>query len=147
MALSPCHLLILVFAYYSGSVAQYVLNQPPSVSVSLGQTAEFSCSGERVDKHYVYWYQQKPGGIPKAVIYKDKERPAGIPERFSGRSSGKTVTLIIAGVQQQDEADYYCQGWDNVTASQHSGVFRGGSKTQTFGPQRQLQLPHLTGSQ
>uniref|UniRef100_A0A452IAW0 Ig-like domain-containing protein n=1 Tax=Gopherus agassizii TaxID=38772 RepID=A0A452IAW0_9SAUR len=143
MAWAP--LLLTLLTYCSGSLAQYALTQPPSVSVSLEQNAQLTCTGEKIDKQYVHWYQQKPGRAPVLIIYKDSERHSGTPERFSGASSGNTATLTITGVQAQDEADYYCTvmhssvccsdsvRWGNETNSSlpflHPGSVVGGTKT------------------
>uniref|UniRef100_A0A8C0HBM6 Ig-like domain-containing protein n=1 Tax=Chelonoidis abingdonii TaxID=106734 RepID=A0A8C0HBM6_CHEAB len=120
-------LLLVLLTYCSGARSL----GPPSVSVSPGQNAQLTCTGEKVDKQYVSWYQQKPGRAPVLVIYKDSERPSGIPERFSGASSGKTATLTITGVQVQDEADYYCWMWDSDSSTAHSDTARWGSEAKT----------------
>ncbi|NWW14784.1 LV1 protein, partial [Oreocharis arfaki] len=63
------------------------------------------------------WHQQNiPGSGPVTVIYADNQRPSGIPLRFSGSTSGSSNTLTITGVQAQDEAVYFCGGWDSSGA-------------------------------
>ncbi|XP_065548765.1 immunoglobulin lambda-1 light chain-like isoform X11 [Lathamus discolor] len=125
MAWAP--LLLALLAHGSGSLVQAALTQPPSVSVQPGQNAQITCSG---GGSYYGWYQQKvPGSAPVTVIYGSTNRPSDIPSRFSGSSSGTTGTLTITGVQAEDEAVYYCGGYDGS----NYGVFGAGTLLTVLG--------------
>ncbi|NXP28760.1 LV1 protein, partial [Scytalopus superciliaris] len=92
------------------------ISQPPSLSFNVGETAKITCSGS--SSSYYGWFQQKvPGTGPVTVIYYNDRRPSGIPSRFSGSKSGSTGTLTITGVQAEDEAVYFCGGYDSSSGS------------------------------
>ncbi|NXI46730.1 LV1 protein, partial [Galbula dea] len=92
---------------------QAAVTQTPSVSANPGDNVQITCSGLS-SSYAVGWFQQKvPGTAPVTVIYGSTNRPSGIPSRFSGSMSGSTGTLSITGVQAEDEAVYYCGGWDS----------------------------------
>ncbi|XP_040438010.1 immunoglobulin lambda-1 light chain-like [Falco naumanni] len=112
-------LLLAVLAHGTGSLVQAALTQPPSVSAHPGQTVQITCSG---GSGSYGWYQQKvPGTGPVTVIYWTNYVGSGIPSRFSGSYSGSTGTLTITGVQAEDEAVYYCGGYDDSSGSQYVG--------------------------
>ncbi|XP_050762842.1 uncharacterized protein LOC127022995 [Gymnogyps californianus] len=119
-ALADPHLLPSLLSI-PGSLVQAALTQPPSVSENPGQTVQITCSGLD-SSNAVGWFQQKvPGSAPVTVIYKSNQRPSDIPSRFSGSSSGSTGTLTITGVQAEDEAVYFCGGWESSSAGQGHG--------------------------
>uniref|UniRef100_A0A8C7QDQ7 Ig-like domain-containing protein n=1 Tax=Oncorhynchus mykiss TaxID=8022 RepID=A0A8C7QDQ7_ONCMY len=99
---------------------QITVTQTPAVkAVSVGHSVIFSC---KTSSARLAWYQQKPGGAPKLLIYFAKTLQSGTPSRFSGSGSGSDFTLTISGVQAEDTGDYYCQSF-------HSGpVFTQGGK-------------------
>uniref|UniRef100_A0A2K5X1Z8 Ig-like domain-containing protein n=1 Tax=Macaca fascicularis TaxID=9541 RepID=A0A2K5X1Z8_MACFA len=108
-------LLLTLLIHCTGSWAQSVLTQPPSVSGDPGQRVTISCTGSssNIGGYYVSWYQQLPGTAPKLLIYQDNKRPSGVSDRFSGSKSGTSASLTITGLQPGDEADYYCGAWDS----------------------------------
>ncbi|XP_051489866.1 immunoglobulin lambda-1 light chain-like isoform X9 [Apus apus] len=128
MAWAP--LLLAVLAHSSGFLVQAAVTQPPSVSANLGQTVKITCSGIDTGSGYAGWYQQKvPGHAPVTMIYWNSNRPSDIPSRFSGSASGSTATLTIAGVQAEDEAVYFCGGYDVSLC----GIFGAGTMLTVLG--------------
>ncbi|CDQ91744.1 unnamed protein product [Oncorhynchus mykiss] len=98
--------------YFSESRGQYVVTQTPTVKAALpGQNVFLNCkaSSDVYSNIHLAWYQQKPGGAPKLLIYHATTLQSGTPSRFSGSGSGSDFTLTISGVQAEDAGDYYCQ--------------------------------------
>ncbi|XP_044897816.1 immunoglobulin lambda-1 light chain-like isoform X2 [Felis catus] len=124
-------LLLTLLIYCTGSWAQSVLTQPPSVSGGLGQTVTISCAGSanNIGIVGVNWYQQLPGKAPKLLIYANNRRPSSVPDRFSGSTSGNTGSLTITGLQAEDEADYYCMSADITQGP----IFGGGTRLTVLG--------------
>uniref|UniRef100_A0A8C3YGB0 Uncharacterized protein n=1 Tax=Catagonus wagneri TaxID=51154 RepID=A0A8C3YGB0_9CETA len=87
MAWSP--VLLTLLAHCTGSWAQSVLTQPPSVSGALGQ----SIGGDSVN-----WPQQLSGRAHRLVIYQNSNCASGVPDRFSDSKSGSSDTMTITGL-------------------------------------------------
>nr|ACO14035.1 Ig kappa chain V-I region Walker precursor [Esox lucius] len=116
--------------FFKESRGQYILTQSPAVqSVLTGNSVTMNCkvSSNVHNNNHLHWYQQKPGGAPKLLIYLANTLQSGTPSRFSGSGSGSDFTLTISGVQGEDAGDYYCQ-------SVHSGPVR------TFGSGTRLDV-------
>uniref|UniRef100_A0A4W5MKN8 Ig-like domain-containing protein n=1 Tax=Hucho hucho TaxID=62062 RepID=A0A4W5MKN8_9TELE len=113
---------IIGFLSVSESKGQITLTQTPAVkTVPPGQTVTMNCKTSSAVYSSIYgqrmaWYQQKPGGAPKLLIYYATTLQSGTPSRFSGSGSGSDFTLSISGVQAEDAGDYYCQSYHYINS-------------------------------
>uniref|UniRef100_A0A3P9AAL0 Ig-like domain-containing protein n=1 Tax=Esox lucius TaxID=8010 RepID=A0A3P9AAL0_ESOLU len=109
----PCKTNVIdLLGVYLLNNGQYIVTQSPAVqSVTTGNSVTINCkvSSNVHGNNYLHWYQQKPGGAPKLLIYLANTLQSGIPSRFSGSGSGSDFTLTISAVQGEDAGDYYCQ--------------------------------------
>uniref|UniRef100_A0A3P8PXR8 Ig-like domain-containing protein n=1 Tax=Astatotilapia calliptera TaxID=8154 RepID=A0A3P8PXR8_ASTCA len=97
----------------STSRGQYTVTQPGAVNSAVGGSVSIKCTTSQnvYNNNYMFWYQQKDGGVPKLLIKHASTRVSGIPARFTGSGSNSDFTLTISGVQAEDAAVYYCQSF------------------------------------
>uniref|UniRef100_A0AAY5KSE0 Immunoglobulin V-set domain-containing protein n=1 Tax=Esox lucius TaxID=8010 RepID=A0AAY5KSE0_ESOLU len=85
------------------SRGQVTVTQTPAAEAVLpGQTVSLKCrtssdvAGSGLLPRLA-WYQQKPGGAPKLLIYYAETLQSGTPPRFSGSGDYSDFTLTISG--------------------------------------------------
>uniref|UniRef100_A0A674AZC9 Ig-like domain-containing protein n=1 Tax=Salmo trutta TaxID=8032 RepID=A0A674AZC9_SALTR len=110
------YLIIVFLLYFSESRGQYTVTQTPAVKAVLpGQTVSLNCktssnvNGAGSSYPRLAWYQQKPGGAPKLLIYYATTLQSGTPSRFSGSGTHSDFTLTI--IRAEDAGNYYCQSY------------------------------------
>nr|7DFP_B Chain B, FabL [Mus musculus] len=94
-----------------------------SLSASLGDRVTISCRASQDISNYLNWYQQKPDGTVKLLLYYTSRLHSGVPSRFSGSGSGTDYSLTISNLEPEDIATYYCQQYSKLPRT-----FGGGTK-------------------
>uniref|UniRef100_A0A452H104 Ig-like domain-containing protein n=1 Tax=Gopherus agassizii TaxID=38772 RepID=A0A452H104_9SAUR len=113
---------------------QPVVTQEPSMSVTPGRTVTLLSTGAITTGNYPGWFQQKPGSAPRQLIYDTNNRLSGIPARFSRSISRYDAALTITGVQEEDEADYYCAVWTGSANHSYQAIWGSETKTSRLHP-------------
>ncbi|CAO2605213.1 Immunoglobulin kappa variable 1D-33 [Lemmus lemmus] len=93
---------------------------PSSLSATLGNSVTITCKASQDIRtsqdinRYLQWFQQKPGKVPKLLIYRASNLEDGVPSRFSGGGSGTDYSLTISSLQPEDISTYYCLQYDEL---------------------------------
>uniref|UniRef100_A0A8C3YGS9 Immunoglobulin V-set domain-containing protein n=1 Tax=Catagonus wagneri TaxID=51154 RepID=A0A8C3YGS9_9CETA len=115
MAWTP--LLLMPLCHCTGSLAQAVLPQPPSLSASPGASARLprTLSNDiNVGGYRIFWYQRKPRRPPwfllRVYSASSKDQGSRVPSLCSEAkdASASVGLLLISRLQPKDEADTDC---------------------------------------
>uniref|UniRef100_A0A8C2USW3 Ig-like domain-containing protein n=1 Tax=Chinchilla lanigera TaxID=34839 RepID=A0A8C2USW3_CHILA len=91
----------------SGSAA--LTQSPGFLRATPGESISIICRANESVSDYLTWYQQKPGQVPRILIYDADNRYPGVSNRFTGTQDGTEFTFKISSVEVGDSGTYYCQ--------------------------------------
>nr|ALO70203.1 anti-human CD40 12B4 chimeric kappa chain [synthetic construct] len=122
--MSSAQFLGLLLLCFQGTRCDIQMTQTTSsLSASLGDRVTISCRASQDISNYLNWYQQKPDGTVKLLIYYTSRLHSGVPSRFSGSGSGTDYSLTISNLEQEDIATYFCHHGNTLP-----WTFGGGTK-------------------
>ena len=84
-----------------------MIQSPSSMFGSLGDRVSLTCQASQSIRVYLSWYQQKPDGTIKLLIYSTSILDSGVASRFRGSGSGSDYSLTINSLESEDVAIYY----------------------------------------
>uniref|UniRef100_A0A8C6GEJ7 Immunoglobulin V-set domain-containing protein n=1 Tax=Mus spicilegus TaxID=10103 RepID=A0A8C6GEJ7_MUSSI len=94
---TPAQFLGILLLWFPGARCDIRMTQSPS--------SMFASLGDR--GIYLSWYQQKPVGTIKLLIYSTSILDSGVASRFRGSGSGSDYSLTINSLESEDVAIYY----------------------------------------
>ncbi|KAI5089601.1 T-cell receptor beta chain V region A20.2.25, partial [Silurus meridionalis] len=124
-----------------------VMQKPPVLTLTQGQTATMDCNLGTVTGYVAAFHRQVPGEGPQFILFNHQSHSA--PSYGSGFSSPKFTStcssksdckLIISNVEVGDSAVYYCSTWDGSVSE---GVSQVPSHTDTMLPDPFVSSPYF----
>uniref|UniRef100_A0A8D2HD05 Ig-like domain-containing protein n=1 Tax=Urocitellus parryii TaxID=9999 RepID=A0A8D2HD05_UROPR len=108
MTLLTVCIFLLMFSIVGAKCDIIMTQSPASLSKSQGETVTIRCQASQSTGNELSCYQQKPGQVPKLLVYGANPLHSGVPSRFSGSGSGTDYSLTISSLEPEDFATYYC---------------------------------------
>ncbi|XP_029469434.1 uncharacterized protein LOC115097643 [Rhinatrema bivittatum] len=123
----PQTLLFSVLLCIAAVHSQTPVLSPAVLSVSLGQSATFTCDVGVKDEHFTHFLSQIPGEAPKLLLYHyhawraPKYGPGISSAHFTctRNSAGTEYQLLIKNAEVTDTALYYCLKWYPSISANH----------------------------
>lgn len=92
------------------------VTQPPEVHVQLGATGQIPCNHSISTYDTIFWYKQRQGTPPEAVISGYSTKKAG-KLLMEVHKANLSTNFFISVVEMEDAVIYYCAVRDTVVGN------------------------------